>query len=163
MMKIVQILWWLTILLLVGQALYYYPLLPDSMASHFDEQGHPDGYAPKTQFIIIWWFLVVFLNIWVFIPRILMKKLPPDIINVPNKAYWMATPERKMELARLLSMVMEIIFIAVNGLMVYGFYYTVMVNLGEAPTLAIGWMIIVVFGITAFAIYYMIQRARKPA
>ncbi|MEZ5360069.1 MAG: DUF1648 domain-containing protein [Candidatus Zixiibacteriota bacterium] len=163
MTKIVQILWWMTIALLIAQSLYYYPLLPESMASHFDGQGTPDSYAPKSQFIIIWYCLIVFLNIWVILPRILMKKLPVELINVPNKAYWVSTPERRMELARMVSTVMEIIFVAVNLLMLYAFYYTVMVNLGQAPAFSIGWMIIVVLAIVAMSIFYMVRRTRMPA
>lgn len=163
MKTIVQILWWLTVILLIVQSLYYYPELPSSMASHFDSAGHPDSYAPKTQFIAIWYLLIVFLNIWVLLPRILMKKLPPEFINVPNKAYWLASPERRAELGRVISTVLEIIFIAVNILMLYAFYYTVMVNLGRPPAFSIGWMIMVVLAIVALSIFYMMRVTRRAA
>ncbi len=163
MKKTVQILWPLSVLLLVIQAINYYPDLPDMMASHFDTDGTPNTYSPKTDFIIIWYSLIVFLNIWVVLPKIIVKKLPPEFINIPNKEYWLASEERKDVLVGIVSTMMKGIFIASNCIMLYAFYYTVRINLGHKMDSNIGWMIIVILGIVAGSIFYMIKKTKKPS
>lgn len=41
----------LLIIAAVGQSVYYYPRLPDKMASHFDFDGRPDGWMNKGAFL----------------------------------------------------------------------------------------------------------------
>ena len=37
--------------LAVAQAIFYYPQLPGTMASHFDGAGHPNGWSSKPVFV----------------------------------------------------------------------------------------------------------------
>lgn len=81
---------------IAGQAAYYYPLLPATMATHFDGYGTPDGWMAKGSFIvfeivIFGVLLVEFLGLPWFI-----QQMPDSWINLPNKAYWLA-PQRRSQ------------------------------------------------------------------
>lgn len=76
-----------------------YASLPVMVASHFDASGRPDGWMHRSAFA---WFSAVMLAIVcavTFIAPLLVAKLPPSLVNLPNKDYWLA-PERKAETVR---------------------------------------------------------------
>ena len=86
------------LLLLFGavQMYYYYPKLPASVATHFNTAGEADVWMSKGKYIIfsaiIFYALAfLFFGICFIIPRI-----PPSLVNLPNKQYWLAE-ERKEE------------------------------------------------------------------
>lgn len=76
------------------QFIYYYPRLPDQVASHFDARGMPNDWSSKDGFFaimggVIALIAVIFLGFGFWLP-----KLPVSTVNLPNKHYWFA-PERK--------------------------------------------------------------------
>jgi uncharacterized membrane protein len=80
----------------VVQALTYYPLLPEKMASHFGISGQPDAWATKASLIRAYLVTtgicaLLFLGISFGI-----SKIPPSLINLPNKEHWLSD-ERKQE------------------------------------------------------------------
>jgi uncharacterized membrane protein len=84
------------LILCIAQAAYYYPLLPDKVASHFGASGRPDAWANKEFFVKIYLFAVAFVA--VLFPGIgfIVSKIPNNFINLPNKNYWLS-PERRHE------------------------------------------------------------------
>jgi len=73
-----------------------YPQLPNVVASHFDGRGTPNGWQTKQAFFgVIAIVSVVILVIGFAIPKIIAV-LPIQLINLPNKNYWLA-PERAAE------------------------------------------------------------------
>jgi uncharacterized membrane protein len=70
------------------QVAHFYGQLPDVIASHFDGNGVPNGFMPRTAFVgfyagILAFVMVVFGGIgW------LSKAIPTKLINVPNRDYW---------------------------------------------------------------------------
>ncbi len=85
-------------LLLTGisflQMLYFWPLMPETMASHFDGMGKANGFAPRTDFFALYAGLIaLFFLIFRILPRQL-GRLPDGLINLPNKNFWLA-PERR--------------------------------------------------------------------
>jgi uncharacterized membrane protein len=83
----------------LGQLAWYYPELPERMVSHFTASGQPNAFMPKAAFaqvhlVVVGLLVVVFL----FVPM-LITRLPPSMINLPNKDYWLA-PERRDSTAR---------------------------------------------------------------
>lgn len=88
----------LAVLLLVVafQINHYAPRLPDTIATHFNASGEPDGWSPKTSFFVLY-ALVVLMTITPFIVLpFLLRRLPESLINLPQKGYWLA-PERREE------------------------------------------------------------------
>lgn len=52
--------------LAVSHSVFYYPILPDPMASHFDGAGSPNGWSSKTGFFAVA-VSVLALNLFVFL------------------------------------------------------------------------------------------------
>jgi serine/threonine-protein kinase len=90
------------LLLLVGavaQALYFYPKMPGRMAVHFDLGGAPNGWMTRPVALglhagLVGLILIAFLGL----PR-LLPRMPRGLINLPNRAYWLA-PSRRTETLR---------------------------------------------------------------
>jgi uncharacterized membrane protein len=77
---------------------YFWPLTPDTMASHFDGSGRANGWAPRAFFFILYAGVIALLFItFQILPRQL-KRLPDSLINLPNKEYWLAQERREATL-----------------------------------------------------------------
>jgi uncharacterized membrane protein len=84
------------VVICILQMLYYAPLIPEHMASHFDGAGAPNGWSSKMVFFGLYLGILglLFLSFRV-LPR-LISRFPESMINLPNKEYWLAA-ERKDE------------------------------------------------------------------
>lgn len=85
-----------------AQVLYYARRLPERVASHFDGAGRPDGWMPRGTYLALEVALLAFLlAIFLGLPR-LLHRVPPSLINLPNRDHWLA-PERRSETLRALA------------------------------------------------------------
>ena len=82
-------------LLLVYAALcvYWYPQLPEYVASHFDGAGVADGWQSREGFLAVFTAAGIGSFLLVGLGAPLIKRTPRHLINLPNKDYWLA-PER---------------------------------------------------------------------
>ena len=72
---------------------FYYPQLPDKIASHFSGGGKADNWSAKQSFFIVS-AVILLLNIGIFIVLPWgLERFKVIKISVPNKDYWLA-PER---------------------------------------------------------------------
>src|SRR5437879_3212802 len=72
----------------------YYSQLPDVVASHFGAGGAPNGWQTKSVFFGFFVGSLVLLTFITFgLPR-LIGAMPIQLVNLPNKNYWLA-PERR--------------------------------------------------------------------
>ena len=84
--------------LIVGEAAYYLPLLPDRLATHFDTSGRANGWSSQAGFTRLIAFQLA--GFWIlFIGAGLIGRIPDRWINLPNKAYWLAPEQREASLA----------------------------------------------------------------
>jgi serine/threonine-protein kinase len=92
-------------LLAIGGAIYFsslYAQLPEVMASHFNARGVPNGWQTKSAFFSVLAGVSVLAAVVGFGIPMLIAVLPPELINLPNKNYWLA-PERRAETMNFLN------------------------------------------------------------
>lgn len=75
------------------QMAYYYPRLPERMASHFDLQGRADGWSPKGTFFGIMAGILYGMSGLLLLVGLLTRWLPASMVNLPHKDIWLAPPE----------------------------------------------------------------------
>lgn len=88
------ILYFLLYALAAAHLYHYYPLLPEKLATHFGDGGVPNGWMPRDTFAGFYAGMLLFMTSVFLLARWLVQKLPDRLINIPNKAYWLA-PERR--------------------------------------------------------------------
>jgi uncharacterized membrane protein len=134
MRKISLIVFIILLLLCIGHAVYYYPLLPDRVASHFGASGQPDAWSGKESFVKI--YLIVMTSIAILFPGIglMLRKTPTSLIYLPNKDYWLS-PERKQETIDVLSRQFLWFGSATLMLLLDIFHQAFRVHLGKAQAL----------------------------
>ena len=73
-----------------------YSQLPDVVASHFDGRGMANGWQTKQAFFKLFAAVSALAAVVGFgIPRVIAA-VPVELINLPNKRYWLA-PEHRVE------------------------------------------------------------------
>lgn len=85
----------------IAQAAYYFPILPPTVASHFNAAGNADNWMSKEWFLV---FQIVILAVIIGIAAVLpllLEKLPDALINLPNRQYWLAPARRTQTFATL--------------------------------------------------------------
>ena len=139
----------------VVQSVYFYPQLPDTVASHFDGRGIPNGWMSKQVFCGIYLgIMILMVVIFHAIP-----KFPNQLRNIPNRDYWMS-PERKEETMRYIDNVTPRMGIATMLLFIYVFHYAIEANLSPDPVLSgnVGWALILYFIFVAVWLFKFLRR-----
>jgi uncharacterized membrane protein len=142
----------------------YYRQLPEVVASHFNASGAPNGWQTKSAFFrVLIGVSVLAAAIGFGIPRLIML-LPPELINLPNKRYWL-TPERRAETMSFLNGYFAWFGCALFVVILITFDFAVQANLhpGHRPDATPMWF--VVAGFLAFAIlgtFRMFKRFGPP-
>lgn len=142
----------------VAQCVYYYPNLPEKMASHFNGVGEPNGWMSKETYFI---FLTGILGLIVFeftLLPFLIGKMPNRLINMPNKEFWFAE-ERRAETIEVIRHFFEwfsasllAVFIGVNQLVIRA-------NLDRENLSSQIWLILIAFFV--FVIVWLIKFYRR--
>jgi len=118
----------LLILASVGQILFYYPQLPEVIASHFTFEGTANGWQPKRAFFGIYsGVLVLLVSIFLGLP-LLLDRIPDSLINLPQKQYWLA-PERRAETFSFINAQMLMYGNATLGFILVVFQLAIQANL----------------------------------
>jgi uncharacterized membrane protein len=148
----------LTILLAaaVVQILSYYPQLPSTVASHFGSEGRPNGWSSKEGFFGIYLgVLALVLASFVGLP-VLLGRIAPDWINLPNKDYWLA-PQRQDRTVAILAREMLWFGNATIALMIAVIELAIRANLAQSPRLSepVMWSLL-----SAYLVYLVIWLIR---
>ena len=133
---------------------YYYPQLPGVVASHFSGRGMPNGWQTKSAFFGVFVGVSVLAAVVGFgVPRIIAA-VPPQLINLPNKQYWLA-PEHLAETLEFLSVYFAWFGCAVLLIMIFTFDYAIQSNLhpDNRPSASRMWYILA--GFLVFAIVWI--------
>lgn len=145
--------------LAVGAAIYfsaYYAQMPDVVASHFNGRGVPNGWQTKPAFFGLFAAVSILIAMIGFgIPRIIAS-VPPRLINLPNKQYWLA-PEHLAETMAFLNAYFAWFGCAVFLIMILTFDYAIQSNLhpDHRPDVSRMWYILA--GFLTFLVVWIIR------
>ncbi len=78
--------------------------LPPVVASHFGPGGAANGFMGKGTYTAFMLTVVVVVPALVAFSGRLARALPPRLVNLPNRQYWLAPPRRAATLESLSSM-----------------------------------------------------------
>src|SRR5262249_18016579 len=84
----------LLVLIAAAQTAHYYPLLPATLATHFNGPGEPNGWFSKQAFLELSWGLFLLTLLLPYWATRLMARLP-SIGNIPNREYWFSGERRQ--------------------------------------------------------------------
>ncbi|MEP7075331.1 MAG: DUF1648 domain-containing protein [Acidobacteriota bacterium] len=128
----------------VVQMMYIYPNLPATVASHFDAAGNPNGWMTKGVFLIIEIGLIVLVvGEFLLVPRF-VRRLPPSLVNMPNKEYWLA-PEHIDETMEIFRSYFEVFGGVIVALFVVVNQFVYAANTARSNLPGSIWMVIVAF------------------
>lgn len=156
------------VLLVLYAALHFaavYPQLPSVVASHLNGRGAPNGWQTKQAFFQVLVIVsVIFAVVGFAIPKII-SLLPSQMINLPNKNYWLA-PERFAETVAFLNAHFAWFACALFLFNILVFDYAIQSNLhpGNPPNPARFWYFLAGFLIftTAWTIRMLARFLRPP-
>jgi uncharacterized membrane protein len=146
--------------LMIAECAYFSPLLPETVASHFDASGVANGWMKKTTFIAI----IGFVTLMAVGSTASIAFLLPHMhgsMNIPNKTYWFA-PERVNETMALIGSSMMWIACTVLGLLIVLNYYVCRLNVDAERVLALPMLptLAVFLAVTGIIIVRMILKFR---
>ena len=117
--------------LAITQSIYFYPLLPDAVGSHFDAAGKVNGSSTtKFSYFIS---LLTTSSFMLVLPSIL-KYLPTSSINLPHREYWLSDDRREQTL-NFFNGHMSWFGAATMTLMIAIFHLTFLANLSPTKNL----------------------------
>ena len=106
---------------------YFYPQLPDRVVIHFDAMGRANGWAAKSTLLVlnigIQFFVAGLFHLFIYY----FPKMPEELVNIPNKAYWFSAQRRSLtikKLERYLLRIANLTILLTSGL----FYLTIEAN-----------------------------------
>ena len=121
-MSLARAILYLLIGVFVAHIVFYYPNLPEIVASHFNGLGEPDGFMSKQNFLIFEGVILLIIIFEFTLLPFIIKKMPNSLINLPNKDYWLASERREATFSifgnyfEWFSIALLSLFIAVNHL-----------------------------------------------
>lgn len=93
------------LLLIAFQVFHYYPLLPKFMPGKYNASGQPVSMMSKEAFVGVFVGTYLLLFFVFAVIGVLAHKLPPSMINIPNREYWFS-PEHHTEGCERLALMM---------------------------------------------------------
>jgi uncharacterized membrane protein len=131
---------------------YYYPKLPDKVASHFGTSDLPDSWMSKNTLMFLFLGLYVFISGLMFSIPYTINKIPISLVNFPNKRYWLA-PERYHKVKPEFGKWFNIFAIALLIFFIFTTHLVIKANL-SAPVVFDGRSMIV--GLVLFTVFVLI-------
>jgi len=130
--------------------------LPARVASHFDIQGRPNGWMSRDVCIYFTLGLGIFMPAFIVGMMALTRWIPVNLVNLPNREYWLA-PERRKETSALL-LHFGLWFACMNVLFVTGLHWLIVQSNGpgQAPQLSTDGITFVAGGFLAGTIVWTI-------
>lgn len=142
-----------------------YASLPDNIPVHFNKYGEPDKWMTKDVFSLYHWGFVVFLSGIFAGTAALVRRVPPRLIHIPNKDYWMATPERVKAVMEVITETLCILGVITAGCLV-GVDHLIMkaarLSSRRAELGPITTVVAISAVATGFVLFRMMMKFRRP-
>jgi uncharacterized membrane protein len=146
------------------QLLYFYPRMPDTMASHFDGAGRPNGVQSRERFFGLSAGILVLTVTIMGGSGILLRRVPSHRFSLPNRDYWLSR-ERREETIDYIGRQMEWFAAAALLLMIVILQMAFEANLTPTPRLEPGpvwWVLGLYLSFTLVWLARFILHFRKP-
>lgn len=151
------------VVLALIQIIYYYPRMPDVVASHFDGLGAANDWSSKDGFFGLYAaLLLMVVGIFILVP-IWSEKRANFGMKIPHRDYWLA-PERIEQTKTFFRRQMMIMGVLHLALMIYTIQLAIMANFDQQPRLhfSIGWALALYFVILIGWLIHFHLHFRKP-
>jgi len=151
--------------LAIAQSIYFYPLLPDVVGSHFDVAGKVNGTSSKMVYFIVYFVSLIITSSFTVILPLVFKYVPTSMINLPHREYWLAN-ERREESFKFLNVHFSWFGVATTLLMVIIFHLTFLANLSPIKELSAPapWALLIAYVLfTVLWTVVLLQRFPKPS
>ncbi len=141
------------------QWVFYYPRLPEKMASHFGFNGMPNGWMPRDAFFVVMLIVVGLTVLMTFLTPRLIAARPDNQINLPHKSYWLA-PAHREETFRFIGAQMAWFGCAVLFIVLFGTSLAIRANFSPDGRFDNGTMFKVMVGFIVLTILWMARFIR---
>lgn len=92
--RLARVVFFILIIASFYMPVYFYPLLPENIASHFSTSNSADGWMHKENYMLIHYgILILFTSIFCGM-ALLLHRIPDSLMNLPNKTYWLNDQRR---------------------------------------------------------------------
>ncbi|HEY6329780.1 MAG TPA: DUF1648 domain-containing protein [Blastocatellia bacterium] len=115
-----------------AQTIYYYNVLPATVVSHFSASGAPNGWSPKLSLFVLYGIVMTVAIVISTVVPLLVQVLPPSMINLPNKDYWLSD-EKRPETIRVFRRYFRWFGVMLMALLVAVFQVVFQANLVSVP------------------------------
>ena len=138
--------------------------LPPLVASHFGPGGIADGFMGKGAYRILMLALVIVVPVLVASSALLARVLPVQLVNLPNKQYWLVAPERRAASLEALASLCLRFAVALAVFLCFVHWLVVRAHSVQPPRLEEAWFFA---GLAAFAaatlvwVYGLFRRFRR--
>jgi len=151
------------IALAIIQIVFYYPRMPDVVASHFDGLGAPNDWSGRNGFFGLYAaMLAILILVFVYAPRWSEKRARFGM-KIPNREYWLA-PERLDQTKAFFQRQMLVMGVVHLSLAIFTVQLVIQANFDQAPRLdhSIAWALGLYFVILLIWLIYFFRYFRKP-
>jgi uncharacterized membrane protein len=145
------------------QIAYYYPQMPDVVASHFDGLGAANDWSSRKGFFGLYTVLLLLLvGVFIYVPSWSEKRARFGM-KIPHREYWLAPAriEQTRQFFRLQMLVMGVLHLC---LMIFVMQLAIQANFNQIPRLhpSIGWALGLYFVILIAWLIHFYRHFRKP-
>ena len=145
------------------QIAYYYPKMPDVVASHFDGLGAANDWSSRNGFFGLYAALLLLLVVvFIYVPSWSEKRARFGM-KIPNREYWLA-PERIEQTRQFFRCQVMLIGVLHLSLMIIVMQLAIQANFNQIPQLhpGIGWALGLYFVILIAWLVHFYRHFRKP-
>lgn len=133
--------------------------LPVRMMSHFDGAGRPNGFMPRADFLLEY----ALVSGGAVLLLLLVPMIPLQLVNVPNRDYWLA-PEHRGELRAKLVQFSTVFAAGLHVFLVWLLEQTIEANLQQRPLDGRGFYLALAIGGAAvvYQLAWLVRAFRLP-